>query len=50
MIRVPVLGTIPAGIPIEAIEDVIDWEELPAEMARGGKNNVYTSFPENRCA
>lgn len=37
VIRVPVLGTIPAGIPIEAIEDVIDWEELPAEMARGGK-------------
>ena len=36
-IRVPVLGTIPAGIPIEAIEEVLDWEELPEEMAKGGK-------------
>lgn len=36
-IRIPVLGTIPAGVPLEAIEDVLDWEELPAAMARGGK-------------
>lgn len=36
-LRVPILGTIPAGIPIEAIEEVLDWEELPIEMARGGK-------------
>ena len=36
-IRVPVLGTIPAGIPLEAIEDVLDYEEIPADMARGGK-------------
>lgn len=28
-IRVPVLGRIPAGIPIEAIEDVEDWEDFP---------------------
>lgn len=37
VIRVPVLGSIPAGIPIEAIEDIIDWEEIPASMAAGGK-------------
>lgn len=36
-VRIPVLGTIPAGIPIEAIEDVIDWEEIPIEMTKGGK-------------
>lgn len=35
--RVPVLGSIPAGIPVEAIEDVIDWEELPSHMFSGGK-------------
>lgn len=35
--RVPVLGTIPAGIPVEAIEDVQDWEELPEAMFSGGK-------------
>lgn len=36
-VRIPVLGSVPAGIPIEAIEDIIDWEEIPASMARGGK-------------
>lgn len=36
-IRVPVLGVIPAGIPIEAIEDVLGWEELSPEMGKGGK-------------
>ena len=37
VIRVPILGTIPAGVPLEAIEDIVDWEEIPASMARGGK-------------
>lgn len=32
-----VYGTIPAGIPIECIEDIIDTEEIPADMLRGGK-------------
>lgn len=36
-IRVPVLGTIPAGIPLEAIEDIIDWEEIPAAWASGDR-------------
>ncbi len=36
-LRIPVLGSVPAGVPLEAIEDVIDWEELPASMAAGGK-------------
>lgn len=35
--RIPVLGSIPAGIPIEAIEDIIDWEEIPADWTRGNK-------------
>lgn len=26
--RIPVLGRVAAGIPIEAIEDVIDWEDI----------------------
>ena len=37
VVRIPVLGSVPAGIPIEAIEDVIDWEELPASMCSGNK-------------
>jgi len=36
-IEVPVLGRIPAGIPIEAIEDIIDWEEIPKEWVTGDK-------------
>lgn len=36
-LRVPVLGSIPAGVPIEAIEDILDWEEVPADWGRGGK-------------
>lgn len=36
-IRIPILGSVPAGIPIEAIEDIVDWEDIPEEMARGNK-------------
>jgi len=32
-----VYGTIPAGVPMEMIEDIIDTEEIPADMLRGGK-------------
>ena len=35
--KIPVLGTIPAGIPIEAIEEILDYEEIPLEMAHTGK-------------
>lgn len=30
---IPVLGTIPAGVPMEAIEDIIDYEDLSPEEA-----------------
>ena len=36
-LRIPVLGSVPAGIPLEAVEDVLDWEEIPASMCSGGK-------------
>lgn len=32
-VRIPVLGRVAAGIPINAVEETIDWEEIPAEMA-----------------
>lgn len=35
-LKIPVLGAVPAGIPIEAIEDIIDYEEIDGEMARTG--------------
>ena len=36
-IRIPVLGTIPAGIPLEAIEDILDWEEIPVAWGSGAR-------------
>lgn len=35
-IRIPVLGRVAAGIPIDAIEEVIDWEDISADMVAGG--------------
>ncbi len=35
-ISVPVLGYIRAGVPIEAVEDILDYEEITPEMARSG--------------
>jgi len=37
-IKIPVLGTVAAGIPIEAIQDIIDYEEIPQEMANSGNH------------
>lgn len=35
--RIPVLGSIPAGIPVELIQDIIDYEDISEEMLKGGK-------------
>lgn len=35
-IRIPVLGRVAAGIPIEAIEETIDTEEISEDLARRG--------------
>ena len=39
VIKVPIYGEIPAGIPIEMIEDsfIEDYEEIDAALARGDK-------------
>lgn len=34
---VPILGNIPAGIPIEAIVDIVDYEEISETMLAGNK-------------
>jgi repressor LexA len=34
--KVPVLGRVRAGIPIEAIEEILDYEEIPQDMASNG--------------
>ena len=55
VLRIPVLGTIPAGVPLEAIEDILDWEELPVAWGDGGReyfalrvqgDSMYPSYLE----
>lgn len=36
-VRIPVLGRVAAGIPIDAIEEVIDYEEISEKEARQGE-------------
>ena len=35
--RIPIFSKIPAGIPIELIDDIIDYEELDSKMFTGDK-------------
>lgn len=37
IIKIPVFGTIKAGIPIESQPDIIDYVEIPKNWTRGGK-------------
>lgn len=37
IIRIPVFGHVAAGIPIEAIDDIEDYEEIPKKMASSGE-------------
>ena len=36
-VKIKVLGRVAAGIPIEAITDIIDTEEIPEELAKTGE-------------
>ncbi len=37
-ITIPVLGYVRAGIPIEAVEDILDYEEISHDMASNGEH------------
>lgn len=39
-VRINVYGSIPAGIPFEAIEDIQGWEEIPSDWTKGGKKYI----------
>lgn len=39
-VRIPVYGTVPAGVPIEAIEDKEGYVTIPASMFKGGKRFI----------
>lgn len=36
-VLIPVLGYVRAGIPMEAVEDILDYEEISADMASRGE-------------
>lgn len=36
-IRIPVLGYVAAGVPISAIQDVLDWEEIAPDVSLHGE-------------
>ena len=36
-IKIPVLGHVPAGLPIEAVEEILDYEEITPELAQRGE-------------
>lgn len=37
VLKIPIYGYIPAGVPMEAIEDILDYEEVPESWSNGGK-------------
>lgn len=37
-VTIPVLGYVRAGIPIEAVEDILDYEEISMDMASKGEH------------
>lgn len=55
-VQIPVLGTIKAGIAIEAQEDIIDYIDIPKDWLKGGKSyyglkisgdSMYPKYLEN---
>ena len=36
-VKIPVLGRVAAGIPFEAVEEILDYEEISPEMAKSGE-------------
>lgn len=56
LIRIPVLGIIKAGTPIEAQEDIIGYVNIPKDWCKGGKSyyglkisgdSMYPEYREN---
>ncbi len=55
-VQIPVLGTIKAGIPIEAQENILEYIDIPKKWLRGGKSfyglkisgdSMYPKYTEN---
>ena len=39
-VKIPVVGKIPAGVPIEAIEDIIETIDIPEDWTKGNKEYI----------
>lgn len=39
-VKIPVVGKIPAGVPIEAIEDIIETIDIPEDWTKGDKEYI----------
>lgn len=37
-VKIPVLGRVQAGVPVDAIEEILDYEEITQEMASQGEH------------
>lgn len=42
-VKIPVVGSIPAGVAIEAIEDIVDYIDIPSEWVTAGKQFIGLS-------
>lgn len=56
IVKIPVLGTIKAGVPIEAQEDILEYVDIPQNWTLGGKefyglqisgDSMYPKYSEN---
>lgn len=45
--RINVYGSVPAGIPLEAVENIIDWEEIPADWVKDGTEYIALKVKGN---
>ena len=39
-IKIPVVGKIPAGTPVEALEDIVDYIDIPEDWTKGDKEYI----------
>lgn len=46
-VKIPVLGRVVAGIPIEAVEEILDYEEISADMAAHGEYFALQVFVQS---
>lgn len=46
-VKIPVLGRVVAGIPIEAVEEILDYEEISPDMAAHGEYFALQVFGQS---